>query len=132
MNFQATVAHANIPVGNEANACSSSKGSVRVGQTILRGMMDSGAHPNMRRSAEGLSNRANVNIQVRVAKQGVGSVANISGRIVIDDRMNQGMVGDASGGMRTLVLPDFQHNLWSIYELARAGYTSVFDFDGVK
>ena len=92
MNFQSAAAHADIPNDQsvEANACSSSKGSIRTGQITLRGMMDSGAHPNMRRNDEGLSNRAKVNIQVRVAKQGVGSIANVSGRIVIDDRMNHG------------------------------------------
>lgn len=94
--------------------------------------MDSGCHPNMRRNEEGLSNKEKVSIQVRVAKQGVGSIASISGRIVINDSTEGKSIGHRNGGMRSLVVPDFEHDLWSIYELARAGYTSVFDFDGVK
>ena len=83
----------------------------------------------MRRTTDGLSNQAKVNIQVRVAKQGVGSVANICGRVVIDGRTP---MSTGQGGLRTLVLPDFEHDLWSVYEIARAGYTAVFDFDRAR
>ena len=92
-------------------------------------MLDTGCYPCMRRTTEGLSNQAKVNIQVRVAKQGVGSIANICGRVLIDSRTS---MSNGQGGLRTLVLPDFEHDLWSIYEIARAGYTAVFDFNGAK
>ena len=124
----AAPAHAEVPdekYGEAFNASSSG----RYRTSTLRGMLDTGCYPCMRRTTDGLSNQAKVNIQVRVAKQGVGSVANICGRVVIDGRTP---MSTGQGGLRTLVLPDFEHDLWSVYEIARAGYTAVFDFDRAR
>ena len=128
LEFAAKPAHADMPDDQCGEAhTATTKG--RYDQVTLRGMLDSGCYPNMRRSAFGLSNQSRVNIQVRVAKQGVGSIANICGRIVIDSSTT---ASNGNGGLRTLVLPDFEHDLWSIYEITRAGYTAVFNFDGAK
>ena len=134
LNPIASPAHALLPaeLDNEAFAATASSVNKPKMRVTLRGMMDSGCHPNMRRNSTGLSNKAKVNIGVSVAKQGIGSIANISGRIIIDNCSSRGPIATPDGGMRTLVVPDFQHDLWSIYELARAGYTSVFNFDGTK
>ena len=126
--IHAAPAHADIPdekIGGAFNA--SSEGRYKT--SILRGMLDTGCYPCMRRTNEGLSNETRVSIQVRVAKQGVGSIANICGRVLIDSEPH---ISTRQDGLRTLVLPDFEHDLWSVYEIARAGYTAVFDFNGAK
>ena len=69
----ATPAHAEMPEDNHGTAFTAS-GSGRYEKSTLRGMMDSGCYPNMRRNDDGLSSKAKVNIQVRVAKQGVGEL----------------------------------------------------------
>ena len=97
--------------------------------STLRGMLDTGAYPCMRRNAQGLSDKIRVNIEVRVAKQGVGSVSKTCGKVILDDGSS---ISNTKNGLRTLVLPDFEHDLWSIYEIAKAGYTAIFDSNGAK
>ena len=77
---QAAPAHADLPEDSNAFAATSATNFINR-HTTLRGMLDSGCYPHMRRNSNGLSNKTNVNIGVSVAKEGVGSIATISGRI---------------------------------------------------